>query len=455
MKHQTLPLKRVVTAVAILASLALGGCASDGTFSVASPGPNPGNGGGVGGGNGGGMTPVDPNPVDPVVSTLSPGLRAVGDVATGGGNVVSALGETVQTVGTGIARLSLPMVGADATAGLGSVVKNAGDVVVTTGDHVIGGLGQIGTVGADPVGTTLRVVPAIVQQTGETVSALGVTVSALDNSSLGALKPVVEPVGGLVNNLGTAVTGLGTQINNRLDTTVIQRVTDSTTQLVMPIVDVVASTTQDVGAKTGLGVPVDNLLTRVGGGVDVLGQGISGTGGGAPVIKQTGELVSAVGVTVASLGGLVNAPAADGAPGGLGALLGGLNGGTGTGPLAPVTNLVGGLTGGLTGGTQGGLGGVLAPVTGLVGGLTGGLSGGTPGAGNVLAPVTNLVGGLTGGATGGAGAGGALAPVLAPVTGLVGGLTGGLTSGAGGAAGATGGLLSPVTGLVGGLTATR
>ncbi|WP_207209255.1 collagen-like triple helix repeat-containing protein, partial [Bordetella pertussis] len=45
-----------------------------------------------------------------------------------------------------------------------------------------------------------------------------------------------------------------------------------------PVVDTTVGLTQQIGATTGLGAPVDGVLTQVGGTVSGLGDTVAGTG---------------------------------------------------------------------------------------------------------------------------------------------------------------------------------
>src|SRR5690606_24319857 len=74
-----------------------------------------------------------------------------------------------------------------------------------------------------------------------------------------------------------------------------------------PVADTVTGLTQQVGAATGLGAPVDGVLTQVGGTVGNLGDAVAGTGLPGGLSTGVGGLVSGLGDTVASAGGLLNA----------------------------------------------------------------------------------------------------------------------------------------------------
>src|SRR5690606_9286729 len=170
-----------------------------------------------------------------------------------------------------------------------------------------------------------------------------------------------------------------------------------------PVVDTVVGLTQQVGATTGLGAPVDGVLQQVGGTVSNLGDTLGGTGMPGGLSEGVGGLVSGLGDTVGSVGGLLNASADNPQPL--------------TRVLGNATSAVGSLTGAL-----GGEGGLLNPVNQLAGNLLGGaLSGPTQ---PILEPALTNVGGA--------------ADNIAPL---------GLTSTLGGLGAATDPLVSPVAGV--------
>src|SRR5690606_806449 len=127
-------------------------------------------------------------------------------------------------------------------------------------------------------------------------------------------------------------------------------------KVVEPVLGTVTGLTQQVGATTGLGVPVDGLLVQVGGTVSNLGQTISGVGLPGGLGVGVGGLVDGLGNSVASLGGLLNAPA------------------DGSNPLTNVLDNATGALGNLTL-ALGAEGGLLQPLTDVLGGALGGGNG--------------------------------------------------------------------------------
>lgn len=409
--------KRATIAAAALTCLMLAGCSGTGSLAVTD-----------GRGTSGVTGAVD----NTITGGINPALRAFSNVVDNGGGLLGSTSDVVSTLGTVLASWSMPGTDAGITGGLGGVLQSTANAIDTLGIGLSEGLGALDTNIANPVGVTLASVPGVVDHLGTAVVSAGGTVAAVGASgALSVLEPVTTPVGGLVTQVGGGVNNLATTLATNMDATVIQRVGSGVTTLIMPVADTTLSLTQAVGASTGLGKPVDNLLIRVGTGVDGIGDSVTATN--VPVLLEAGQVVSGVGGAVAILGGAVNAPEGTPAPAGL------------NGVLAPVTTALGGITGGATGGDTGGL---LAPVTTLVGGLTGGLNGGTGGTGGALAPVTTAVSGLTGGLSGGlgGGTGGPLAPVTGVVSTVVGGVTSGTTGG-----GTTGGATTPLSGLLAGV----
>ncbi|MGH8463817.1 MAG: collagen-like triple helix repeat-containing protein, partial [Pseudomonas sp.] len=226
--------------------------------------------------------------------------------------------------------------------------------------------------GTDPNPPTNPVTAGLLQTT------LGNTGSAVDNT--------------LPLNLGTTLGGVGKALDPTL----------------APVVDTVVGLTQQVGATTGLGQPVDGITKQVGGLVSDLGTTVKGSGLPGGLSSGVGGLVDGLGKTVASTGGLLNASASNPQP--LTTILGN------------ATNAVGALTAGLSG--QGGL---LNPVTQTLGGITGGVLGGPskpilePALGNVGKTVDNVL--PLGLQPTLAGLGAALDPTASPLVGTVTGLT--------------------------------
>ena len=218
-----------------------------------------------------------------------------------------------------------------------------------------------------------------------------------DPVTTGLLQTTLGNTGGAVDNalplnLDTTLGGVG----KALDPTV------------KPVVDTVVGLTQQVGATTGLGQPVDGTVQQVGGLVQDLGTTVKGTGLPGGLSSGVGGLVEGLGKTVASTGGLLNADPQNPQP--LTTILGN------------ATNAVGALTAGLSG--QGGL---LNPVNQLVGGVTGGVLDGPskpllePALANVGKTVDNVLPLGLQPTLGGLGA--ALDPTASPLAGTVVGLT--------------------------------
>ncbi|WP_293780042.1 collagen-like triple helix repeat-containing protein [uncultured Oxalicibacterium sp.] len=424
--------------ILVISIAALVGCASGrGSGSVSSGG---------GGDDGGGTVTTFATPTGQVVERKA--------------NVISATGTAISDTGTTLGEMNLPLVSAQTSGDVATVVENTGGIVTTLGDGIADGLGQMGLI-ENPVGTTVNVVDNVIAQTGVTVESVGTLVSNLGTDQLSVLAPVTTPVGSLVSNVGSAVVDLSTKLPSVIESTPIEQITQSLSSSIVPLTSTVTSLTHQIGGTTGLGRPVNNLLETIGGNVAGLGIGI--TDSNTPVVSNLGGVVTATGDTVSILGILLQPENDVGTNQGLASLLspitgilggkiGAIGNGSNDGLLAPVTSLVSGLTGNqgagvlapvtdvLGGLNGGGNGELLAPVTGLVGGLTGGSTG------HVTAPVTNLVGGLTGNQTGSI-----LTPVVVTVQTVVGGVV--PTTGSG--AGTNQSLLSPVTNLLGGVVATN
>jgi hypothetical protein len=185
----------------------------------------------------------------------------------------------------------------------------------------------------------------------------------------------------VVQTVGGTVMQVGGKLGDTLSTGPVAQLTGSASKAIMPLTTKLTDTTQTVGGATGLGVPVDNLLTKLGNTVATGGSML--TNAGKPIVSPLGGVVTETGKTVAAAGVLLNnRNGTGGGTGGnpLGGLLNSLpvanaSGSGGTNPLAPVTGLVGTVTGALTNATNGtatsgNAGSPLNGVTGLLGGLT-------------------------------------------------------------------------------------
>jgi hypothetical protein len=362
MKSSRFALSKLSTASLILASLALTGCSSSGTIRLEDP-----------------VTPV----VTPVVQS------GMGVVATATGAKVSSVGDVISTVGSSIATTEMEALGIDngVMIGTGGAVQQVGTAVDILGTGTGNSFGQIGQLDANMLAIKMESVPLVVEQVGGAVSSVGDAVAAIDNGQLSALSPVTDPAGALLNETGAGIASLSGNMTTAMDNAVVQQVTSSGSTMIHMIAIDVEATTQGLGASTGLGLPVNNLLVGAGLAVNNLGQDIAATFSAAPVLSSTGDVVSAAGTLVASVGGLVTAPTSgNGSPSSFGNVISSLSGSgiTPSSPSSPLTTLssqpaLGNLLGGLpstpaTGSTPtsslaGSLTTVTAPVTGLLGGL--------------------------------------------------------------------------------------
>lgn len=344
------------------------------------------------GGAGSGASPNGNNSVTPPPATPTPAASVettpTAKVTEGAGNTVVATGNAVSQIGQQVKDANLPIVPDAAQNATGDVVMKAGDTVATLGVGVREGLGKIGSVD-NPLGVTVGNTGNVVTQAGKTVVSAGGLVQSLGTEQLSPLAPVTQPVGGVVQTVGGTVMQVGGKLGDSLSTGPVAQLTSSASKAIVPLTTKLTDTTQTVGGATGLGVPVDNLLTKLGNTVATGGSML--TNANKPIVSPLGGVVTEAGKTVAAAGVLLNnrngtAGGAGGNP--LGGLLNGL-------PLAGAAG---------SGGGGGGAAGALAPVTGLVGSVTGALThvtnaaSGTATSGNAGSPlngVTGLLGGLT------------------------------------------------------------
>lgn len=301
--------QRGTTALALV--LALGACATTGSGSF-QVGPGNGSGGGAPGSGG------SPGPGHSSTPT--------GAIVNEGGAAVDAVGRTVIQLGEVVENGELPAVFPTTRRDLGQVLVDAGGMVSTVGQGVQAGLGRIGdsNVG-DPVGVTLASSGSTVSQVGTTIVSVGALVSNGGSGPLAPLAPATGTVGALLGDAGNAVTGLGGQLGAVLSGPSVQQLTGMASRLIIPLTTLVTGITQGVGAATGLGVPVSQVLGTVGSTVSGFGKNLSA--GQQPVLSGGGQVLVHTGNAVSNTGGLVNG---------------------GTGSSNPLTGLVGGLLGGPT-----------------------------------------------------------------------------------------------------------
>jgi hypothetical protein len=387
-------LSNVSTVAILLASIALSGCSSSGTLRVAGP-----------------ELPIEPpliqdEPNSPVVLQ-----SAIGLISTNTGAKVSSVGDVASMVGSFIAARDTEAVGIDngVMTGLGGAIQQMGNAVDIFGAGTGNSLGKIaqedanntGQAEADIVALQMQSAPLVVEQVGGAVSSVGDAVAAIDNGQLNALSPVTNPAGALLNETGAGIASLSGNMTTAMDNAVVQQVTSGGSTMIHMIAIDVETTTQSLGATTGLGVPVNNLLVGTGLAVNNLGGNISSTFAASPLLSSTGGVVSAAGTLVASVGGLVTSPSTgNNSPSTFGNVIGSLSGAAAPGlaPSSPLTALS----------SQ-------PALSTLLGGMPS-----TPALGTTPAPISGLIGGTGTGNM--PSLGGALATVTAPLTGVLGSL---------------------------------
>ena len=352
----------VSTAALILASLALTGCSSNGTIRVE----------------------------DPVTAVATPVVQsATGVIGTNTGAKASSVGGVISTVGSSIATTEMEALGIDngVMIGTGGAVQQVGAAVDILGTGTGNSFGQIGQRDVNMLAIKMESVPLVTEQVGGAVSSVGDAVAAVDNGQLNALSPVTDPAGALLNETGAGIASLSGNMTDAMDNAVVQQITSSGSTMIHMIAIDTEATTQSLGARTGLGVPVNNLLVGTGLAVNNLGGDISSTFAASPLLSSTGGVVSAAGTLVASVGGLVTAPSSGNtSPSTFGNVIGSLSSAPATSiaPNSPLSALssqptLSKLLGSLpstpalgatpTSSLAGSLTTVTAPVTGLLGGL--------------------------------------------------------------------------------------
>lgn len=290
----------------------------------------------------------DPLPGDPP--------NAIGTTAGNGGGVVSKTGYVVTDLGNQMASSNVPLLSPQATQGMGGALAKTGTAITDLGNGVTDGLGQLGGLSPDPIGTTLASTGNVVTDLGQAGISLGSGIAGIGHSA--ALNNT--PVTGLTDALGNAVAVAGqggvaggTILGQTFSGGPVQQMTMALSTAVTPITNTAGETAQTLGMTTGLGGPVSGLLGTVGGAVSMAGSQIS-SAAPTPAAKDLGGVAGAVGTTVAGFGGFVttgsgSGPSAGNPLGGLLRSLGGAVGSSGAGtaaggnPLASATGLLGSL----------------------------------------------------------------------------------------------------------------
>jgi hypothetical protein len=201
--------------------------------------------------------------------------------------------------------------------GLGGAVEQTGNAVDILGTGTDNSFGKIAKedanntdqAEADILALKLDSAPLIMKEIGGAVSSVGDAVEAVDNGQLSALSPVTAPAGALLNETGAGIASLSSSMSTALDNAVVQQVTSSGSTMIHMIAIDVETATESLGASTGLGAPVKDLLDGAGLTVMQLGNNIATTFAASPVLASTGAVVSSAGTLVTNLGGLITPPA--------------------------------------------------------------------------------------------------------------------------------------------------
>lgn len=276
------------TAALILATVTLSGCHTHGALGAANDI----------------TTSATPAVEDAAATTTT----AAGATATATGAALSSVSGVVNTMGDSIAAAEMAGIDSGVMNGLGGAVQQTGSIVDSLGQVTGSSLGQIGQPEANVVALQMTSAPLVVQGVGGAVSSVGDAVAAIDNGQMAVLSPVTNPAGALLNQTGAGIASLSSNMNDVMAIPVVQQVTRGGSTMIHMIAIDVEATTQSLGASTGLGVPVNNLLIGTGLTIQNVGGGISTTFAASPLLVSTGDVANSTGTLVASLGGLVNAP---------------------------------------------------------------------------------------------------------------------------------------------------
>lgn len=363
---RTLTPSKTAQMVAVsVALVALTACGSSGSIH-SDAGPNPGNNPGPGVENPGGENPggTPPTTTPPTASNPDPATSALQTTVQQTAKTVGSVSGITDDVGDLLGNVleKAPLL-AGTAAPTSTVLQEVGNSVDALSAGLHNGLGKIGSID-DPVGTTLSSLEGTVVHAGAAVSGVGDIVKGA-GSQLTPLNGVTNLAGGAVNQLGGVVDKTGQAVGHLTASAPVQQVTQGASNLVTPLLTKTVGVVQATGSTTGVGVPIQNLLTTVGGIATTVGVNVQGTQ--VPVVAPTGNLVAEVGRTVSALGGLTTttAPGSSSTPTqGVGAILGGGNGGLLNGGLLGNDGVLGNVLG-----AEGGLlAGKLPVVEGVVGG---------------------------------------------------------------------------------------
>ncbi|WP_011301512.1 collagen-like triple helix repeat-containing protein [Cupriavidus necator] len=270
-----------------------------------------------GGGGDSGLGPkgdgANPPPQQPPASASdsTPAAKVIEST----GHTVMAAGNAVSDIGKQIQDAPIPLLPAQARYGAGGVVINAGETIGALG-AAHDGLGKMGSV-YNPVGVTVTSTGNVVQEAGDTVTSAGQLISGVGTDRLSPLEPVTAPVGGAVQKVGMAVSYGGVKLGEALSAGPVAQLTEASSKAIVPLTTSLTDATQTAGGATGMGMPVDSLLFKVGHNV-AAGAGLFANTP-APAVSGLGGAVAETGKTMAVAGGLVH-----GAPSGGGNPLGGL-----------------------------------------------------------------------------------------------------------------------------------
>lgn len=311
---------------AVLASIALAGCAGTGSGAGLSAGT--GAGASVDTGSGGGV----------VAPGASKGLSNTADI------IVQSLGGNVSTQGNALSTIGDALItsGDNGTiAGTGGVLRNTGKAVTAVGDGVSNGPGQTSD-SNDILNPVITSLPVALQHAGRAASSGGNGINALgDNKALTVLKPVVGLIGEGLSSSGGIVSSVGERLEENVNSSQVRSVTSGGSRLIVPLIKTVMLTTDGLVAELGGGTGVDGVLKPLTSAVTGVGGATGVNGLLAPVTSAAAGVVS--GATGATGAGGQIAPLTSSATG----LVTGAGGTAGVGNiLTPVTNLlsaVGGL----------------------------------------------------------------------------------------------------------------
>ncbi len=225
--------------------------------------------------------------------------NSIGTIVGSAGGSASSVGQSVSNIGSTIAGTDQlnALLGTEGTNALGGTVGTLGSTVGTVGGSLSSGLGMSGAT-TNPVSGNVDGLTNTTNGVQSTVGSAATLVDAVGSgdSPLAPLNPVTSALSDGLNTVNDQAVGMVITAVNGVLTEQLDPLTTPLDGLVTPLTNQLADLGEGVGLATGLNEPIGDALTAIGGGVQQLGEAI--TGSGAPIISELGAPVTMLGGTV-------------------------------------------------------------------------------------------------------------------------------------------------------------